>query len=150
MSLFDTINEEIKIAMKAREQLKLDTLRAIKKELLEAKTAKNAGGVVSDEDEVRILQKMVKQRRDAAAIYLAQGRADLADKEDKEADIIGLYLPEPLTEAELESAVKEIIQGCGATSMKDMGKVMGLASTALAGKAEGKEISQMVKKLLSI
>lgn len=150
MSLFDTINEAIKVAMKAREQLKLDTLRAIKKELLEAKTAKNAGGVVSDEDEVRILQKMVKQRRDAAAIYVAQGRADLADKEDKEADIIGLYLPEPLTETELEAAVKEIIQGCGATSMKDMGKVMGLASAALAGKAEGKDISQMVKKLLSI
>lgn len=149
MALFDTINEEIKIAMKAREQLRLDTLRAIKKELLEARTAKNAGGVISEEDEVRILQKMVKQRRDAVAIYLAQSRADLADKEDKEADIIGVFLPEPLTEAELEAAVQEIIRSCGATSMKDMGKVMGLAASSLAGKAEGKEISQMVKKLLS-
>lgn len=149
MALFDTINEEIKIAMKAREQLRLDTLRAIKKELLEARTAKNAGGVISEEDEVRILQKMVKQRRDAVTIYLAQSRADLADKEDKEADIIGVFLPEPLTEAELEAAVQEIIRSCGATSMKDMGKVMGLAASTLAGKAEGKEISQMVKKLLS-
>ena len=150
MALFDTINEEIKIAMKAREQLRLDTLRAIKKELLEARTAKNAGGVISEEDEVRILQKMVKQRRDAVTIYLAQSRADLADKEDKEADIIGVFLPEPLTEAELEAAVQEIIRSCGATSMKDMGKVMGLAASSLAGKAEGKEISQMVKKLLSV
>ncbi len=149
MSLFDTINEEIKVAMKAREQLKLETLRSIKKELLEARTAKNAGGVVTAEEELRILQKMVKQRKDSLAIYVAQGRADLADKEEKEAEIIASFLPEPMSEAELEKNVREIIQSCGATSMKDMGKVMGLASAALSGKAEGKEISLMVKKLLS-
>lgn len=149
MSLFETINEEIKSAMKAREQLRLDTLRSIKKELLEARTAKNAGGVVAEEEEIKILQKMVKQRKDAATIYAAQGRADLADKEDKEADIIACFLPEPITEAELEKVIKEIIQSSGVTSVKEMGKVMGLASSALSGKAEGKEISQMVKKLLS-
>lgn len=149
MSLFDTINEEIKVAMKAREQLKLETLRSIKKELLEARTAKNAGGVVTEEEELKILHKMVKQRKDSLAIYVAQGRADLADKEEKEAEIIASFLPEPMSEAELEKNVREIIQSCGATSMKDMGKVMGLASAALSGKAEGKEISLMVKKLLS-
>lgn len=149
MPLFDTINEEIKVAMKAREQLKLETLRSIKKELLEARTAKNAGGVVTEEEELKILQKMVKQRKDSLAIYVAQGRADLADKEEKEAEIIASFLPEPMSEAELEKNVREIIQSCGATSMKDMGKVIGLASAALSGKAEGKEISLMVKKLLS-
>lgn len=149
MSLFDTINEEIKVAMKAREQLKLETLRSIKKELLEARTAKNAGGVVTAEEELKILQKMVKQRKDSLAIYVAQSRADLADKEEKEAEIIASFLPEPMSEAELEKNVREIIQSCGATSMKDMGKVMGLASAALSGKAEGKEISLMVKKLLT-
>jgi len=149
MSLFDTINDEIKVAMKAREQLKLETLRSIKKELLEARTAKNAGGVVTEEEELKILQKMVKQRKDSLAIYVAQGRADLADKEEKEAEIIASFLPEPMSEAELEKNVREIIRSCGATSMKDMGKVMGLASAALSGKAEGKEISLMVKKLLS-
>lgn len=149
MSLFDIINEEIKNAMKAREQLRLDTLRSIKKELLEARTAKNSGGVVSEDEEIRILQKMVKQRKDAFTIYAAQNRADLADKEDKEAEIIGAFLPEPITEAELEMIVKDIIQSCGAVSIKEMGKVIGLASAALVGKAEGKEISKMVKKLLS-
>ncbi len=149
MSLFDIINEEIKSAMKAREQLRLDTLRSIKKELLEARTAKNSGGVVSEDEEIRILQKMVKQRKDAFTIYAAQNRADLADKEDKEAEIIGAFLPEPITEAELEMIVKDIIQSCGAVSIKEMGKVIGLASAALVGKAEGKEISKMVKKLLS-
>lgn len=150
MTLFDTINEEIKCAMKAREQLKLETLRSIKKELLEARTAKNSGGVVSEEDEIRILQKMIKQRKDASAIYSAQSRADLAVKEDQEAEIIAVFLPEQMSEAELEKSVREIIQKCGATSVKEMGKVMGFASSALAGKAEGKEISQMVKKLLSL
>lgn len=149
MSLFDTINEEIIIAMKAREQLRLETLRSIKKELLEAKTAKNSGGVVSVDDELKILKKMLKQRKDASTIYAAQSRADLADKEDREAEIILAFLPEQMSELELETAVKEIIAGSGATSMKDMGKVMGLASSALGNKAEGSEISKMVKKLLS-
>ncbi|WP_026474844.1 GatB/YqeY domain-containing protein [Alkaliflexus imshenetskii] len=149
MSIFERINDDIKSAMKAREQIRLDTLRGIKKELIEARTAKNAGGVVSDEDEIRLLQKMVKQRRDAAGIYNAQGRADLANKEELEVDIISEYLPEPLSPEELEAAVKEIISAQGATSMQEMGKVMGAATAALGGKAEGKDISQMVKKLLS-
>ena len=149
MSLFETINEEIKNAMKAREQLRLDTLRAIKKELLEARTAKNAGGVVSDEDEIRILQKMVKQRNDAAAIYKSQGRGDLSEKEVQEAAIISVFLPTPMSAEELEKTIKEIIERTGAASMKEMGKVMSEASAALAGKAEGKEISAIVRKLLS-
>ncbi len=149
MSIFENLGEEIKAAMKARDALRLETLRAIKKELLEARTAKNAGGKVSDENEIKLLQKMVKQRRDSADIYNAQGRADLSEKELMEADIIGAYLPLQLTFEELEAAVKGIIGSENATSMKDMGKVMGAASSQLAGKADGKDISQMVKKLLS-
>lgn len=149
MSVFENLGEEIKSAMKARDALRLETLRAIKKELLEARTAKNAGGVVSEENEIKLLQKMVKQRRDSADIYNAQGRADLSEKELLEADIIGAYLPQQLSFEELEMAVKEIIASEQATSMKDMGKVMSVASSQLAGKADGKDISMMVKKLLS-
>jgi uncharacterized protein YqeY len=149
MSVFDNLGEEIKAAMKARDALRLETLRAIKKELLEARTAKNAGGVVSEENEIKLLQKMVKQRRDSADIYIAQGRAELSDKELMEAEIIASYLPKQLTFEELAEAVKGIIASESATSMKDMGKVMGAASSQLAGKADGKDISQMVKKLLS-
>jgi uncharacterized protein len=149
MRIFDSLGEEIKGAMKARDALRLETLRAIKKELLEARTAKNAGGEVSDEQEIKLLQKMVKQRRDSADIYNAQGRADLSEKELKEAEIIGAYLPRQLTFDELETAVKVIIASMNATSMKDMGKVMATASSQLVGKAEGKDISQMVKKLLT-
>ncbi len=149
MSIFENLGEEIKAAMKARDALRLETLRAIKKELLEARTAKNAGGQVSDENEIKLLQKMVKQRRDSADIYNTQGRADLSEKELMEAEIIGAYLPKQLTFEELESAVKGIISSEQAASMKDMGKVMAAASSQLAGKADGKDISQMVKKLLS-
>ncbi|GAO30986.1 GatB/YqeY domain-containing protein [Geofilum rubicundum] len=149
MSVLGNLGEEIKAAMKARDALRLETLRAIKKELLEARTAKNAGGEVSEENEIKLLQKMVKQRRDSADIYNAQGRADLSEKELMEADIIGAYLPKQLTFEELESAVKKIIASENATSMKDMGKVMAAASSQLAGKADGKDISQMVKRLLS-
>lgn len=149
MSIFENLGEEIKAAMKARDALRLETLRAIKKELLEARTAKNAGGEVSEENEIKLLQKMVTQRRDSADIYNAQGRADLSEKEVLEAQIISAYLPLQLTTEELEAAVKAIITTQNATSMKDMGKVMGAASSQLAGKADGKDISQMVKKLLS-
>jgi uncharacterized protein len=149
MSLFEKINEDIKAAMKAREQLKLETLRAIKKDLLEAKTAKDAGGLVSEEDEIKILQKMAKQRRDSAAIYHSQGRPDLGAKEEQEVEFITPYLPAQLSQKELETAVNQIIQQLGASSIKEMGKVIGAASTALAGKADGKEISLMARKLLS-
>ncbi len=149
MPLIEIIDNEIKSALKARQQLRLETLRSIKKELLEALTAKNAGGKISGADEIRILQKMVKQRKDSSNIYAAQGRADLADKEEKESEIIYGFLPEQLSEEKLEEAIKKIVETSGATSLKDMGKVIGIASTDLSGKAEGKEISAMVKKLLS-
>ena len=149
MSIFDNLGEEIKAAMKARDALRLETLRAIKKELLEARTARNASGVVSEADEIKLLQKMVKQRRDSADIYNAQGRADLSEKEEQEAKIISEYLPRQLTVEELKVAVKDIISSENATSMKDMGRVISSASIQLAGKAAGKDISQMVKKLLS-
>lgn len=149
MDFFEQLNEDIKAAMKARESLKLDALRGIKKELLEAKTAKGAGDVVPETEIVRILQKMVKQRRDSAEIFKTQGRPELAEKELAEADVIAVYLPAAMTPAELEAAVREIIAKTGASSIKDLGKVMGVASKELAGKAEGKDISEMVKKLLN-
>ncbi len=149
MDFFEQLNEDIKAAMKARESLKLDALRGIKKELLEAKTAKGAGDVVPETEIVRILQKMVKQRRDSAEIFNTQGRPELAEKELAEAQVIAVYLPAAMTPAELEAAVSEIIAKTGASSIKDLGKVMGVASKELAGKAEGKDISGMVKKLLN-
>ena len=149
MSLFDTISEEIKTAMKAREQLRLETLRSIKKELLEARTAKDAGGIISEEDEIKLLRKMLKQRNDAAEIYKSQARTDLSDKEEQEAAIITAFLPQPISAEDIEKTVKEIIAKTGATSIKEMGKVMAEATAALSGKAEGKEISLIVRKLLS-
>jgi len=149
MTLIDKVSEEIKSAMKAREQLKLDTLRSIKKELLEARTAKDTGGIISSEDEIRILRKMVKQRNDAAEIYKTQGRKDLSDKEEQEAAIISEFLPQQMSPQEIEKVVKEIITKTGATSVKEMGKVMAEATASLAGKADGKEISIIVKKLLA-
>lgn len=149
MDFLEQLGEDIKTAMKARESLKLDALRGIKKELLEAKTAKGAGDEIAETEIVRILQKMVKQRRDSAEIFKTQGRPELAEKELAEADVIAVYLPAAMTPAELEAAVREIIAKTGASSIKDLGKVMGVASKELAGKAEGKDISDMVKKLLN-
>ncbi len=149
MNLTDIVNDRIKVAMKARDQLTLDTLRSIKKELLEAITAKGSGGVVSQENEMKILVKMVKQRRDSSAIFAEQGRADLSAKESAEAEIISEFLPKALTQEEMEAKIKEIIAQTGASSIKEMGKVMGLASKQMAGKADGKEISAVVKRLLS-
>ncbi|MBP8790305.1 MAG: GatB/YqeY domain-containing protein [Breznakibacter sp.] len=149
MNFLEQLSEDIKTAMKARESLKLDALRGIKKELLEAKTAKGAGDEIAETEIVRILQKMVKQRRDSAEIFKTQGRPELAEKELAEAQIIAVYLPAAMTPAELEAAVREIIAKTGASSIKDLGKVMGVASKELAGKAEGKDVSEMVKKLLN-
>jgi len=134
--------------MKAKDKLALEALRAIKKELIEAKSAKGSSGEVSDDDAVKIMQKMVKQRNDVAAIYEKEGRAELAEKELAEVKIISKYLPEPMTTEEIEAAVKEIIAETGATSMKEMGKVMGIATKKLAGKADGGEISKIVRSLL--
>ncbi len=148
MTLLDTITEEIKKAMLSKDKVRLEALRGIKKELLEAKTAKGAAGDLSDEAATAILQKMVKQRKDSAAIYTEQNRPDLAEAEIEQMKVIQEYLPSQLTPAELENEIKLIIAETGASSMKEMGKVMGLATKQLAGKAEGRAISEKVKKLL--
>jgi len=149
MELIETITDEIKKAMLAKDKVRLEALRGIKKELLEAKTAKGAATELSEETAVAILQKMVKQRKDSADIYTAQNRPDLAEAEIEQMKVIQEFLPAQLTPEELEKAVMEIIAETGATSIKEMGKVMGLATKQLAGKAEGRAISEMVKKLLS-
>ena len=149
MNLFDTISDEIKKAMLAKDKVRLEALRGVKKEFLEAKTAKGASDELSDEVATPILQKMVKQRKDSAEIYTTQGRADLAEDEIAQLRVIQEFLPAQLSAEELESAIKSIIAETGAESMKDMGKVMGAATKQLAGKAEGRAISEMVKKLLS-
>ena len=148
MSLFDTISNDIKSAMLAKDKIRLEALRGIKKEFLEAKTAKGANGDLSDETAVKILQKMVKQRKDSATIYQEQNRPELAVKELAESTVIEEYLPQQMSPGELEKAVKEIIVQVGATSAKDMGKVMGIATKVLAGKTEGRLISEAVKRLL--
>ena len=149
MSLFDTISNDIKSAMLAKDKIRLDALRGVKKEFLEAKTAKGADGELSDENAVRILQKMIKQRKDSAAIYLEQNRPELAEKELAESVFIEEYLPKQLSPEELENALREIIAQVGAVSAKDMGKVMGAATKALAGKTEGRLISDAVRRLLN-
>lgn len=148
MELIEQISADIKKAMIAKDRLSLDALRGIKKELIEAKTAKGNNGEVSAEIGIKILQKMVKQRKESAAIYQEQDRAELAEKELAEATIISAYLPQQMTEEELSTALKEIITSVGATGPKDMGKVMGMASKKLSGKAEGRAISSKVKELL--
>lgn len=135
--------------MKAHDKVRLEALRGVKKEFLEAKTAKGAGDELSDEAAIKIIQKMVKQRKESAAIFIEQNRQDLADSELAEAAAIETYLPAQMSDEELTAVVKEIIAEVGATSAKEMGKVMGVASKRLAGKAEGKAISDKVKSLLS-
>lgn len=148
MNLFDKISEDIKKAMLAREKVRLEALRGIKKEFLEAKTAKGAGGELSDEVATKILVKMVKQRKESAKIYEDNNRKDLAENELAEAAVIEEYLPKQLTPEELEKEIREIIAETGAEGAKDMGKVMGVATKKLAGRAEGKAISALVKQLL--
>lgn len=148
MNLFDQVSEDIKKAMLAREKVRLEALRGVKKEFLEAKTAKGAAGELSDETAVKILVKMVKQRKESAKIYADNNRPELAENELAEAAVIEEYLPKQLSDEELEAALKEIISETGAEGPKDMGKVMGLATKRLAGKAEGKVISAKVKELL--
>lgn len=149
MALFEQVSEDIKNAMKAKDKVALEALRGIKKEFLEAKTAKGANDELSDETAIKILQKMVKQRKESAAIFTEQGRADLAENELAEASVIEKYLPAQMSDEELTAIIKEIIAEVGATSAKEMGKVMGVASKKLAGKAEGKAISDKVKSLLA-
>lgn len=149
MNFLDQLTEDIKSAMKARETQRLQALRGIKKELLEAKTAKGASDELPEAEIMKILQKMVKQRRDSAQIFIDQNRPELAEVESAEADVIATYLPASLTPQEFEAAVSAIIAKVGATTMKEMGKVMGVASKELAGKADGKDISDCVKRLLA-
>lgn len=149
MNLFDKVSGDIKTAMLARDKVRLEALRGIKKEFLEAKTAKGGDGELSDDSALKILAKMVKQRKESASIYTEQNREDLAGEELAQAAIIEEYLPKQLSEEELTAALKEIIASVGATSAKEMGKVMGTATKELAGKAEGKAISAKVRELLA-
>ena len=148
MNLFDQVSDDIKKAMLARDKVRIEALRGIKKEFLEAKTAKGANGELPDETAVKILVKMVKQRKESAAIYEENKRPELAANELAEAAVIEEYLPKQLSPEELEAELKAIIAETGASGPKDMGKVMGPATKKLAGRAEGKLISAKVKELL--
>lgn len=149
MSLQEKIMDEIKAAMRAKDTVALESLRAVKAALLLAQTESGAKAELTPEDEIKLLQKLVKQRKDSAAIYVQQGRADLAEPELQQAAVIEKFLPAQMSEAEIEAAVAKIISDNGFSGMQSMGKVMGIASSELAGRADGKAISTAVKKLLS-
>ena len=148
MDLFEKVSEDIKNAMRAKDKVAWETLRNIKKFFLEAKTAPGANDILTDDAALKIIQKLVKQGKDAAEIYIGQGRQDLADVELAQVAVMETYLPKQMSTEELEAALKEIIAEVGATNGKDMGKVMGVASKRLAGLAEGRAISAKVKELL--
>ena len=149
MELFDIISNDIKEAMKAKDKVTLDTLRNIKKVLLEAKTAPGAGDTVSDETAIRLIQKLAKQGKESAELYSSQNRPELAAEELAQVAVMEKYLPKQMSEDEITAALSEIIARTGAAGPQDMGKVMGVATKQLAGKAEGKVISALVKKLLN-
>ena len=149
MSLFDEISNAITAAMKARDKVRLEALRAVKKDFIEAKTAPGANGELADDAALKIIAKLVKQRKDTAVIYSDNNRPELAANELAEAAIMEEYLPKQLSDEELTEALKAIIAQVGATSAKDMGKVMGVATKSLAGRAEDRAISAKVKQLLS-
>ena len=148
MKLTKQVAVDLMAAMKNQDKGKLDALRALKTAFILAKSETGAAEI-SDEDELKIVRKLIKQRRDSAAEYSANNRQDLADKENGEADVLSMYLPKQLTPEELETAIRAIVTEVQATSMKDMGKVMGIASKKLAGTADGKSISDVVKKILA-
>ena len=149
MSLLNSLNDELKAAMRAKDSLKLEALRAIKSAVLLVKTA-TAGDVdLTKEEEIKLLQKLVKQRKDSAVIFKEQNRDDLATPEEAQARVIAQFLPDQLSEQEIEQIVDEIVAKTGAQGMKDMGKVMGMASKEMAGKADGKTISNIVKQKLN-
>lgn len=148
-NLFDQISNDIRTAMLAHDHVRTETLRGIKKEFLEAKTAKGADGDLTDAKALEILQKMKKQRLDAAKIYRENGRDDLADNEEAEAHVLDDYLPKQMDDAELADYLRELISRLGVTDMKGMGRVMGTATKELAGKAQGGDISRIVKQILS-
>ena len=148
MEMFDRISNDIKDAMKAKDKVRLETLRNIKKVFLEAKTAPGANDTLTDDTAMKIMQKLVKQGKDSAALYNEQGRADLAEAELAQVAVIETYLPKQMSAEELEVALKAIIAEVGAEGPKDMGKVMGAATKKLAGLAEGRAINAKVKELL--
>ncbi len=149
MALFDQINEDIRTAMLARDKERLEAVRNIKKVLLEAKTAKSGAEDLPDDEAIKAIAKLAKQGRDSAEIYSQQNRADLAAFEMAQVKIYDSYLPKQLSDEELTAAIRTIIAACGATSMKEMGKVMGIAVKELAGKVDGKLISDKVRSLLA-
>lgn len=149
MTLYEKIDAEIKAAMLAKDRVRLQALRGIKKEFIEGKTAPGSNGELSDETATKILVKMAKQRRDSAAIYKEQNRPDLAEGELAELTVIEEYLPKAMSEEELTAALGEIIAKVGAASAADMGKVMGVATKTLAGRADGRAISAKVRELLN-
>lgn len=149
MDLFEKVSGDIKTVMKAKDKVALETLRNVKKVFLEAKTAPGANDTLTDADALKIIQKLVKQGKDSAAIYMQQDRPDLAEAELAQVQVLETYLPKQMSAEELENELKAIVAQVGATGPKDMGKVMGVASKALAGKAEGRMISDTVKKLLN-
>ena len=149
MELFEKVSKDIVAAMKAKDKVSLEALRNIKKVFIEAKTAPGANDTLDDAAALKILQKLAKQGHDSADLYTQQNRPDLAEAEMAQVKVIESYLPKALSAEEIEAAVKEIIAQTGATSIKEMGKVMGAASKQLAGKADGKAISDIVKKLLA-
>ncbi len=150
MALFEQVSKDIVAAMKAKDKVRLEALRNIKKVFIEAKTAPGANDNLDDAVALKLLQKLAKQGRDSATLYNGQGRADLADAELAQVSVIEAYLPKAMSREELETAVRDIIAQTGAQSIKEMGKVMGVASKQLAGKADGKAISEVVKSLLSV
>lgn len=149
MSLETKVMEDLKKAMLAKDEKSLRSLRAIKAGIIQAKTAEGAGGEIKEEEEIKLLQKLVKQRKDSLEIYEKQGREDLASKEREEIEIIEKFLPKQISESELRDIISKIIQETGASSPADMGKVMGAANKKLAGKADGKMIAGIVKELLA-
>jgi len=149
MSLEEKIMMQMKDAMKSKDEKSLRALRAIKAAIILAKTAEGAGGALKEEDEIKLLQKLVKQRKDSLGIFQQQNREDLAQKEQEEITVIEQYLPKQMSAEELKSVISDIIAQTGASSPADMGKVMGVATKQLAGKADGKTISSVVKELLT-
>lgn len=148
MDIFEKVSKDIIAAMMAKDKMRLEALRNVKKFFIEAKTAPGANDTLDDATALKILSKLAKQGRDTAALYREQSRPDLAEEEEAQAAVIEEYLPKALSAEELEAEIKSVIAETGATSMKDMGKVMGVASKKLAGRADGKAISTLVKQLL--
>ena len=150
MGVLDNLTEELKNAMRAKDTIKLESLRAIKSAVLLAKTSSGAGNKINEEESIKILQRLVKQRKESASIFMEQGRSDLAEPEQAQAEIISSFLPKQLSEEEVDQIVSNIISQIGAQGMRDMGKVMGMVSKKIGGKAEGKLIAKLVKNKLSL